>query len=144
VACHVCCWPKHPSGSLATGLGLPGKHNPALTLLPPQCTLSWVSWLWTGLVPPSISHLTVVPCCSELRMALEAPRQDWCLQGKTDKIRYKTEILYYEGGEALEQVAHGSRGCPLSGNIQGQVGWGFEQPGLVEGALAHGRGVGTR
>jgi len=25
-----------------------------------------------------------------------------------------------------------------------QVGWGIEQPGLVEGVPAHGRGVGTR
>jgi len=35
-------------------------------------------------------------------------------------------------------------GCPLPGSVQGQVGWGFEQPGLVEGVPAHGRGVGTR
>ncbi|GAB0188788.1 hypothetical protein GRJ2_001344100 [Grus japonensis] len=28
--------------------------------------------------------------------------------------------------------------------VQGQVGWGFGQPGLVEGVPAHGRGVGTR
>ena len=28
--------------------------------------------------------------------------------------------------------------------FQGQVGWGFEQPGLVESVPAHGRGVGTR
>ena len=27
--------------------------------------------------------------------------------------------------------------------VQGQVGWGFEQPGLVEDVPAHGRGVGT-
>ena len=35
-------------------------------------------------------------------------------------------------------------GCPLPGSVQGQVGRGFEQPGLVEGVPAHGRGVGTR
>ena len=29
------------------------------------------------------------------------------------------------------------------GSVQGQVGWGFEQPGRVEGVPAHGRGVGT-
>ena len=49
-----------------------------------------------------------------------------------------------EGGEALAQVAQRSCGCPLSGTVQGQVGWGFEQPGLVEGVPARGRGVGTR
>ena len=32
---------------------------------------------------------------------------------------------------------------PLAGSVQGQVGWGFEQPGLVEGVPAHGGGVGT-
>ena len=29
--------------------------------------------------------------------------------------------------------------CPLPASVQGQVGRGFEQPGLVEGVLAHGR-----
>jgi len=48
-----------------------------------------------------------------------------------------------EGGEAPEQVSQRSCGCPLHGSVQGQVGWGFEQPGLVEGVPAHGRGVGT-
>jgi len=37
-----------------------------------------------------------------------------------------------------------SCGCPLPGSVQGQVGWGFQQPGPVEGVPAHGRGVGTR
>jgi len=50
----------------------------------------------------------------------------------------------------LRVVRHWSRlpreavGCPLPGSVQGQVGWGFEQPGLVEGVIVHGRGVGTR
>ena len=35
-------------------------------------------------------------------------------------------------------------GCPIAGSVQGQVGWGSEQPGLVEGVPAHGRGAGTR
>jgi len=35
-------------------------------------------------------------------------------------------------------------GCPLPGSVQGQAGWGFEQPGLVGGVPAHGGGVGTR
>ena len=33
---------------------------------------------------------------------------------------------------------------PMPGSVQGQVGWGFEQPGLVECVPVHGRGVGTR
>ena len=58
-------------------------------------------------------------------------------------MRYKEEILHYEGGEALEQVAKWSCGYPLPGTVQGQVGWGFEQPDLVEDVSAHGRGGGT-
>jgi len=54
----------------------------------------------------------------------------------------KEEILHYEGGEALARVAHRSCGCPLPGSVQDQAGWGFEQPGLVEGVPAHGKGVG--
>jgi len=50
----------------------------------------------------------------------------------------------YEGGEALAQVAQRSCGCPLPGSVQGQVGWGSEQPGLGEDVPAHGRGVGAR
>jgi len=41
-------------------------------------------------------------------------------------------FLYYEGGDAQDQVAGRSCGCPISGTVQGQVGWSFEQPGLVE------------
>ena len=59
-------------------------------------------------------------------------------------MRYKEEILCYESGEALEQVARRSCGCPIIGSFQGQVGWGFEQPGLVEGVPAHSRWFGTR
>ena len=43
--------------------------------------------------------------------------------------------VYSEGGEALAQVARSSCGCPLPGRVQGQIGWDFEQPGLVEGSL---------
>jgi len=58
------------------------------------------------------------------------------------QIRYRGEILHNEGGEsgeALEQVAQRSCGCPFPGSVQGQVGWSSEQPGLVED-----RRVGTR
>jgi len=52
--------------------------------------------------------------------------------------------FYCEGGEALAQVAQRSCGCLLAGSVQGQAGWGFEQPGLVDGVHGQGRGVGTR
>jgi len=51
----------------------------------------------------------------------------------------KKEILFCEGGEALEQIAQRSCCCPLPGSVQGQVGRGFAQPDLVEGVPAHGR-----
>lgn len=40
------------------------------------------------------------------------------------------EMFYSEGGETLEQVAQRGGGCPISGNVQGQVGRGSEQPDL--------------
>ena len=57
------------------------------------------------------------------------------------RFRLKTEIICYEGAEALDQVAHRSYGCPIPGSVEGQVGWGFEKSGLVEGVLAHGGGM---
>ena len=59
-------------------------------------------------------------------------------------MRCKEEVLHCEGGEALEQVAQRDCGSPIPGSVQGQAGWGFEQPGLAEGVPAHGRGIGTR
>lgn len=38
----------------------------------------------------------------------------------------KGDIFSNEGSEALEKVTLRSCGCPISGNGQGQVGWGFE------------------
>jgi len=50
-------------------------------------------------------------------------------------------MLPPEGGEALAQVARRSCGCPMIGSVQGQVGRGFEHPGMVEGVPACGRGL---
>ena len=41
------------------------------------------------------------------------------------------EILHRESGEVLEQAAQRGCGCPVPGDVQGQVGWGPGQPGLV-------------
>ena len=41
------------------------------------------------------------------------------------------EVLYYESGKELEQAAQRGCGCPVPGGVQGQVGWGPRQPGLV-------------
>jgi len=45
-------------------------------------------------------------------------------------------------GETLEQIAQRCSGGHTPGNIQGQVEWGSEQPGLVEDIPAHCRGLG--
>jgi len=51
--------------------------------------------------------------------------------------RYKEDIFYHKGGETVEQVAQRGSGGPISGNIQGQVGWGSDQPDLVEDIPAY-------
>ena len=56
--------------------------------------------------------------------------------------RYKEEIFYHESGETLEQIVQRSTGGLIPGNIQGQVGWNSDQPGLVEDIPAHCRGLG--
>jgi len=42
-----------------------------------------------------------------------------------------------EGGETLPQVVQRGGRCPIPGRVQGQVGQGSEQPGLVEDVPAH-------
>ena len=55
---------------------------------------------------------------------------------------FHNNIFHNEHGEALEQVAQRSCGCLFP--VQGQDGWGVEQPGVAEGVPAYGSGVGTR
>ena len=38
---------------------------------------------------------------------------------------------------------HPSNGGDIQGNVQGEVGWGSEQPDLAEDVPAHRRGVGS-
>lgn len=44
----------------------------------------------------------------------------------------RKEIPDCEGGESLERVDQINCGCPIPGDIPGQVVWSFGQPGLVE------------
>ena len=41
----------------------------------------------------------------------------------------------------LEQVAQRGCGCSHHGGVQGQAGWGFEQPGLEGGVPAYSSGL---
>jgi len=43
---------------------------------------------------------------------------------------------FQESGEVLEQAAQRGCGCPVSGGVQGQVGCGPGQPGLVNGEVS--------
>lgn len=43
-------------------------------------------------------------------------------------MRFKEDALYSEGGETLSQVAQRDFGCPIPGEIQGQMQQGSEQP----------------
>lgn len=64
-----------------------------------------------------------------------------------DSILERNSLLSLErnfkkkGGEALEKFAQQSCGYPTPGKVQGQAGWGSEQPGLVEGVSANGGGL---
>jgi len=60
------------------------------------------------------------------------------------RLDIRKKFFYHEGGETLEQIAQRSSGGPIPGNTQGHVGWGSEQPGLVEDVPAHSRGVGLQ
>ena len=57
------------------------------------------------------------------------------------KTGYKEETVYAEGGEILALVAQRGGRCPMPGNVQGQVGWGSDQPDPGEDVPAHGRGL---
>ena len=59
---------------------------------------------------------------------------------KLKEGRFRLEILYCEGGETCTSGC----GCPLPGSVEGQVGWAFVQPNLVEAVPARGRGLGPR
>ena len=57
------------------------------------------------------------------------------------QVGYQEVVFHTEGSDALEQVAHGGCGCPISEGIQGQAGCGSGQPGLLVGDPAHRRGL---
>ena len=66
-------------------------------------------------------------------------KQEEDLTEGRDAIQKDMEILYSEGGEALEQLPREAVGAP-SLEVQGQVGWGPGQSELVGGSPAYGTG----
>ena len=63
------------------------------------------------------------------------------LNGKRVDFDYIWEEILYSEGETLEQVAQQGCGCPLPDGVQGQAGWGFEQPGLEGSVHTYSRGL---
>ena len=64
--------------------------------------------------------------------------------------RFRLDVsgkFFFQSGEVLQQAAQRSCECPISGGVQGQVGWGPGQPALVPdlvvGSPACGSRVGT-
>ncbi len=69
---------------------------------------------------------------------------------KLKEGRFRLDVrgkFFTKSGEVLEQAAQRGCGCPIPGGVQGQVGWGPGQPGLVLNVEVGGpvcsRGVGA-
>lgn len=51
---------------------------------------------------------------------------------KEGQTGHAKEMFYNGGGETLGQAAQRSCGGTIIRSVQGQVGWGIEEPGLVK------------
>lgn len=85
--------------------------------------------------------------CKEYRGGLSTRLQSDKTRGKGFKLkesRFRLAIrkknIYSEDGEVLKQVAQRTYGCLVPEDVQGQITWSSELPGLVEGVSANGRG----
>lgn len=61
---------------------------------------------------------------------------------KLKKGRFRFDVrkkFFILSGEALEQAAPRSCGCPTLGGVEGWVGWDLEQPDLVANNSVHRR-----
>ena len=141
--------PTHPSGSIYLEQSIFPTNS---SNLPSLCQACLACPCQPSPANPKLSMITGE--CQE-------PRQDWSL---------RDSLLAAMGGHAwpphmLSRTAVCHQGslpdrlsrdvctlphrpvkwkCPLTGSVQGQVGWGFEQPGVVEGIPAHVKVFGTR
>ena len=113
------------------------QYSIILTLIS-VCTHCLLSIHW---VSPDSSGCLLYSHLSSIYTHWNKPFSLPCSRLNSPKL---SQPLLIREGSTLEKVARRSCGCPLPGNVQGQVGWSSEQPGLVEDVPAHGRGGGTR
>jgi len=50
---------------------------------------------------------------------------------KKGRFSLSVSVLHRESADVLEQAAQRGYGCSMPGDVQGQIGWSSEQPGLV-------------
>jgi len=95
-------------------------------------------WLWGDLIAAFQCRKGAYKKARERRFTRAWNDRTRCDGFKLKKGKFRLdireEILYSEGGEALAQVVDAP---PWKGSSQ--TGWGFQEPGVVEG-----RWVGTR
>ena len=98
----------------------------------PKQPTSFVGWYLQGGHHSPYSCISASSLLQELKLCFCATYEQLRGERQLCLSFYPTHRSYRE------------RRCPIPGSVQGQVGWGFEQPGVVEGVPVHGRGVGTR
>ena len=63
---------------------------------------------------------------------------------KEGRFRLDIRGKFFESSEVLEQATQRGCGCSIPGDVQGQVGWGPGQPGIILDMEVHDSACGRR